>query len=441
MTDTNLAIIHALREFIDGVHEKKWFIENKNHFTVDDSKLNFQRLVSLILNLPKKSISLEIEEFFQVIGKPELSCTKSAFTQQRSKLSFQFFSALNAKLLEENHLQNSKSFKRWKGFILCGVDGSTINLVDKPDIREFFGTQSNNHTDYPQGRIMCIYDVLNHVTVACDLFPITISEQEIIKHWVEITTSEYLLLYDRGFPSYVNFFLHDQQEKPVHYVMRAKPDMSKTVAAFANSKKRDAVLTLKANNKNVNELHRLGYKIKKGMELKVRAIKVKLKNGETEILLTNLFDRLAYPTSIFKDLYFKRWGIETNYDVQKNCMQLECFSGTKVNSILQEFYASVFICNLQSILANSCYKKLQRKTEHRKHEYKTNKNLAIGLMKNKVPLLLLHPSPQKILEQLLHQQLKFHEPVRPNRSYPRNKHSRRRLTGRHQTELTYKRVL
>jgi len=441
MTNTNLAILHALRDFIDHVHEKKMFIENKNHFTVNDSKLNFHRLISLVLNLPKKSLSLEIEEFFDVIDKPELACTKSAFTQQRSKLSYHFFSALTAKLLDENRLRNSITLKRWKGFILCGVDGSTINLVNRPDVREFFGTQSNNHSDYPMGRIMCIYDVLNNVTVGCDLFPVTISEREIIKHWIEVTSSEHLLLYDRGFPSFVNFFLHDQQEKPIHYVMRARPDMSMAVAGFANSKKRDTILRLQANNDNVNDLCRLGYKITKGMELKVRAIKVKLNNGETEILLTNLFDPITYPTSIFKDLYFKRWGAETNYDVQKNCLQLECFSGTKVNSILQDFYAAVFIGNLQSILTNSCHKKLQRKTARRKHVYQMNKNLAIGLIKNKVPLLLLHRSPEKILERLLEQQLKFHEPVRPNRSYPRNKHSRRRLTGRHQTELNYKRAL
>lgn len=439
MTDTNLIIIHALREFMDYVHENKLFVANKNHFTVD-SKLNFQRLIALLLNLPKKSMSLEIEEFFSVIGKPELTCTKSAFTQQRSKLSFQFFRALNEKLLSSYGLLGGKSLQRWKGFNLCAVDGSTINLINKPHVSEFFGTQSNEHTEYPMGRIMCMYDVLNNITVACDLYPVTISEREIVKRWIETTSSDHLLLYDRGFPSFVNFFLHEQQESPVHYVMRARSDMSNAVAAFARSKKRDTILKLEANHDNVKDLHKLGYRITKGVELRVRAIKIKLSSGETEILLTNLFDETAYPTPIFKDLYFKRWGAEINYDVQKNYLQMECFSGTKVNSILQDFYASVFIGNLQSILANGCERNVQKRTSHRRHEYKINKNVAIGLMKNKIPLLLLSNKPQIIIAQLTQRMTDFLEPVRPNRSYARIR-KLPRLLGRHQTQTNYKRAV
>lgn len=440
MTDTNLGIIHALRDFIDDIHGRKLFLENENHFTVNDSKLNFHRLISLILNLPKKSISLEIEEFFQVIGKPELTCTKSAFTQQRSKLSYQFFRALNEKLLCTYHLLRGKSLQRWKGFILCGVDGSTINLINKPQVSEFFGTQSNLHTEYPMGRIMCMYDVLNSITVACDLFPVNISEREIVKRWIESTSSDHLLLYDRGFPGFVNFFLHEQQESPVRFVMRARSDFSKAIIGFVNSKKTETILTMDADYDHVKDLYKLGYKIKKGTQIKVRAIKVKLHTGETEILLTNLWDTYLYPASIFKDLYFKRWGAETNYDVQKNYLQIECFSGTKVNSILQDFYASVLLGNLQVILATTCKREVERRTSHRQLEYKVNKNIAIGLMKNKIPLLLLNDQPHNILSLLTQRMVNFVEPVRPDRSYPRIR-KLPRIKGRHHTQSNYKRAV
>lgn len=440
MTDTNLAIMNALRDFIDDVHEKKLFIENKNHFTVNESKLNFQRLISLILNLPKKSVSLEIEEFFQAIGKAKLSCTKSAFTQQRSKLSYEFFSVLSAKLLDENYLRNKKTMKRWKKFILCAVDGSTINMINKPDVKEFFGTLSNQHLEYPMARIMGIYDVLNNVTIACNLFPIAFTEKKIIKQWIEISQPDQLLLYDRAFPGFVTIFLHHQQETTIHYLMRAKESMNEEVRAFADSNSRDSILSFEADRNNVRDLYELGYKIKRGTMQKVRAIKVKLKSGEVEILLTNLFDRKEYPFRVFKDLYFKRWGIETNYNAQKNYLQIECFSGTKVNSILQDFYAAVFIGNLQSILANSCQKKTQDKTSHRKHKYKINRNIAIGLMKNRIPKLFLDHSPEKALREIIEQQMKFFEPIRPNRTNPRKRQSRK-LSGKYLTELNYKRAL
>ena len=317
MTNTNLNILNELRLFIDTVHEEKTFIENKNHFTVNDSKLYFQRLVSLILNLPKKSVSLEIEEFFQVIGKAELACTKSAFTQQRSKLSYEFFSTLCVKLLDENYFKNNKKLKRWKNFILSAVDGSTMTLINKPDVKKYFGTQVNQHMEIPMARIMGIYDVLNKVSIACNLFPVEIGEQTIMKHWIEVSQSDHLFLYDRAFPGFATIFLHHQQEQTIHYVMRAKHGMTEKVRAFANSRLKDTFLYFEADNNHVEELNKLGYKIKKGTTLKVRALKVKLKDGEVEILLTNLFDRLEYPLKIFKGLYFMRWGIETNYNHKK----------------------------------------------------------------------------------------------------------------------------
>jgi len=431
--------MNELRQFVDKVHAEKMFIENKNHFTVNDSKLNFERLIALILNLPKKSISLEIENFFQAIGKVELSCTKSAFTQQRSKLSYEFFCGLIAKLLDENSLRNKK-MKRWKKFILCGVDGSIINMINKPDVKEFFGTQGNEHVEYPMARIMGIYDVLNNVTVACNLFPIMATEQTILKHWIEVTGPDKLLLYDRGFPGFANMFLHQQQETTIHYVMRAKHGMNEDVRKFVKSNVKDSILYFEANRGNVQDLYKLGYKITVGTKLKVRAIKVKLKGGEVEILLTNLVDRKEYPVKIFKDLYFKRWGIETNYNAQKNYLQIECFSGTKVNSILQDFYAAIFIGNLQSILATSCEKKVEQKTGHRKYKYKINKNVAIGLMKNKIPRLFLDRFPEKVLKEITEQQMKFFEPIRANRTNPR-KSQVRKMRGKYQTELNYKRVL
>jgi len=440
MTNTNLAIMNSLRDFIDEVHKNKMFIENKNHFTDHESKLNFHRLIALILNLPKKSVSLEIEEFFQAIGKAGLSCTKSAFTQQRSKLSHEFFSALNAKLLDENYFQNRKTLKRWKGFILCGVDGSLMSMINKPDVLAYFGTKANQYVRYPLGRIMGIYDVLNNVTVACNLFPVTITEASIIKQWIEVSQHDQLLLYDRGFPGFVNLFLHHQQERAIHYVMRSKLDMNENVRAFVKTKSNDSILHFEADKDNVRDLFNLGYKIEIGTKLKVRAIKVKLESGETEILLTNLFDSKEYPLRIFKPLYFKRWGIETNYNAQKNYLQIECFSGTKVNSILQDFYAAVFIGNLQSILANSCQETIKKKTGNRKYEYRINRNLAIGVMKNKIPKLFLDFSPEIILEEIIRQQMKFCEPVRPNRTNPR-RWQLKKLHGKYQTQLNYKRVL
>ena len=50
----------------------------------------------------------------------------------------------------------------------------------------------------------------------------------------------------------------------------------------------------------------------------VRLAKVLLDTGEIEVLATSLMDEAIYPDSIFKELYFKRWGIEGYYNLLKN---------------------------------------------------------------------------------------------------------------------------
>ena len=50
----------------------------------------------------------------------------------------------------------------------------------------------------------------------------------------------------------------------------------------------------------------------------LRLVRVDLPSGEREILVSSLTDLEAYPTSLFADLYFQRWGVEEDYKVLKS---------------------------------------------------------------------------------------------------------------------------
>ena len=62
--------------------------------------------------------------------------------------------------------------------------------------------------------------------------------------------------------------------------------------------------------------------------LHLRTVNVLLKTGEIKTLLTNLPDELALAAEL-KDLYGERWQIEKGYDILKNKIHLENFSGKK----------------------------------------------------------------------------------------------------------------
>ena len=90
-------------------------------------------------------------------------------------------------------------------------------------------------------------------------------------------------------------------------------------------------------------------------------VKVVLDSGETEVLLTNLYDQNKFKISCFKQLYFSRWGIETSIAFDKNITQLEEFSGQSVKSIEQDFQIATFVLNLQSLLEKQCELLLRRR--------------------------------------------------------------------------------
>jgi len=90
---------------------------------------------------------------------------------------------------------------------------------------------------------------------------------------------------------------------------------------------------------------------------KFRLVKVILENGEVEVLATSLLDEEKYPHQIFKDLYFKRWGTETNLNHLKNHAELANFTGMSTLAIMQDFYANMLITNIQSMILQDAQQK------------------------------------------------------------------------------------
>ena len=89
----------------------------------------------------------------------------------------------------------------------------------------------------------------------------------------------------------------------------------------------------------------------KGKIVRLRAIRFTLDSGEEELLITNIEDA-ELGIQDFKTLYFKRWGIETKFDELKNKLQIQKFTGDTPLSIEQDFYATMFLANMASLIKN-----------------------------------------------------------------------------------------
>lgn len=147
-----------------------------------------------------------------------------------------------------------------------------------------------------------------------------------------------------------------------------------------------------------------------------------------------------YPVNVFGALYFSRWGIETEYGMQKNSIQPELLSGYKVNTVLQDFHVSIFVSNLQNILSIPAQIKLAKEYSGRKYAYRIKKNVAIGILKRFLINIFIRKKTEILIRKIQTLFANHTEPVRPERSYLRVVKTKR-SKGKHQTWTNYKRAI
>jgi len=438
----NLNIVSDIKNFINQVASDKELLKcfscSPSAFT-RKRELDFERVVLMLLNFFKRSYSVEIADFYHIVGQQELSVSKSAFCQQRQKIDCLFFYCLHLMLVNSFYTHYQQKIKRWQGLRLIAVDGSTSYLLNKEEIVNYFGTHGNQRGKVPMARVLTAYDVLNEITINAGIYPIADSEQKLALSWLNSYEEDMLLIYDRGYPGFASIFHHQEQERPQPFLMRCALGFNAVVKDFVASPARELVTTFQVDKPTRRELFSQGFILPKGSTVQVRLIKIKLDNGLIEVLATNLFDTEKYPYQMFKKLYSLRWEIETRYNCLKNKLQMELYSGHKVGNLKQDFYISIFLANLQAILSKPPQEYLEKAFDKRKYKYSINENVTIGILKNRIITLFLHQQPDEILRQLEDLIIKHSEPVRPNRNVPRIKHFKRRA-GKYQALSNYKRA-
>jgi hypothetical protein len=443
MVETNLKIIEELKYFLDTISDdadvRKLVTQSETDFS-RDRKLPLTRLVGIIINLPKRSLSIEIQEFFDSLEKGFEASTKGAFSLQRAKLQALFFEVWNQWLVGSFYHHYGEKVQRWRGFRIQAVDGSTAYLMNKKEVIEHFGTQDNQHGAIPMGRIMQVQDILNDITVWGTIGPIKQSEQAIMANQVRYLFEDSLTLFDRGYPGFALMYLMMNEETPRNFVMRCKVGFNKEVQQFVRSTKSSKTIELLPTSTAIATLREHGYIVTAKTTLKVRMVKVKLPTGEVEILLTSLYCEKLFTIEDLKYLYGLRWGIETTYGKQKNQQQMEQFSGHRVICIQQDYAAGLFVANLQSLIEKQCENYLQKINAKRKYRYRINRNVSWASLKFNVVKLILQKEPEEILSQLQKAFERNIEPVRPGRQNQRIKKAKR-LNGKYQTFTNYKRAI
>ena len=201
---------------------------------------------------------------------------------------------------------------------------------------------------------------------------------------------------DRGYPSMPSFLR--MIDGGVYFVARLKSSDFKEEQKALSSDDEDMDI-------NITKSRRYHY----------------LGTSDEEIVMS----RDSFPAKSFGEIYHLRRRIETAYQILKDRLQMENFTGTKPILLEQDIYSTIYVSNIAEDIAREIE---QEQADHLKNDYKhrmtVNRSLCIGLLKSDLIYILLEKNPkvQDELFQKLYDEISENiVPVRPDRHYRRTK--------------------
>ena len=406
-----------MEKISDKIKSYAYKIQNRKRPTdfTRESKLGFVACVLIILNFTKKSVQIEVNNFIKhVLGKAP-GVKRQSFENAREKILDSAFveiyetSVEDALELEDADYYKSGSITSREGYRVSVIDGTTLKLENSEELQREYG-ESTPCEGQVFARVSAVYDVLNDFIIDADIQPFSIGERKMAMNQIDkiITKdkSANLFVVDRGYWSpELAAKIHDSGNK---FLMRIQKTTSKAVR----------------NDTNNSGVFKVKYD---GITYKFRFFKFILPSGELEILSTNLSYEEASDENL-AELYCLRWGIESKYKQLKCLLALEAFTGKSKLVVRQDFFATVYLCNILSfacmasdevIVQNNINKRL-------KNIHVTNRAVAISLLKDEFVKIIIDDSPRRSarkLKELLLDISKFDSSVGRKREGKRDKNA------------------
>lgn len=398
-------------------------------------KINFKDVVYFTLNKRGLSLKMEIKKFEDKTGRMK-DISKSALCQQRKKVDPEVFKELNNDYIK-NSYDNPKDYKTLKGYIVMAIDGMKIEVPDVEELREEYGTSQGKEGKRTSARALtsCLYDVVNNWVIDAKIDKFNASERELAKEHIvemvvtlanEIDIEKTIIIFDRGYISLDMIYVLNKAK--IKYLFRAPKGHYKK--EISNMKKDDEEVWIEINKNRMRSItdSEIREKLIEMETIESRFVKYELETGETELLITNLSSE-EFTGDDIGELYFKRWNIELAYNIAKNKLEIQNFSGQSKIVVEQEFYAQMLMLNIAEDLRKEANKKVIATQENGyKYDYQVNMNTLIGMLRERFILILISialnndEESKKEYNNLIEEISKEIVPIRPGRKNKRKKY-------------------
>lgn len=400
------------------------FVKNPDVDFIRKRKLDFKTFMHFSLSMESGSIRKELLKYFNFNSNV---VTPSAYVQQRSKILPEAFEHLF-----HEFAKSVSTDKTLKGYRLLACDGSNISLPPNPDDPDNYIKKPNERA-YGRCHLNAMYDILNRVYV--DVLIQNCRQANENRALINIIdrseiNNKVILLADRGYESY-NVLAH-LKEKKWNYVIRIKdtassggiacgfdlPEGSFDVDFHREIIKSQRVIHTQNSEKyksiSFNTVFDYLQNKTDTYPISFRIVRFPISDSKYETIITNL-DRNEFTVEEIKELYSKRWSVETSFRELKYNVGLSNFRSKKAFCILQEIYSRLIVFNFcESIVANTIVKKRKNTI----HNYQCNIANAIDVCKY---FLSCKIGKMPSVEELILSSL---NPVRLGRCYPRTLRNR-----------------
>src|SRR5215468_662377 len=300
----------------------------------------------------------------------KLNVTASAYCQARMKLPLAVFQQL-LRSVSDAVQPEALEQGRWLGHRTFWVDGSSCSMPDTPVLQDHFGQSSQQlpGCGFPIAHLLALFHAGTGMVLQLLAAPLRTHDlSEVVGLHPELRPGD-VRVADRGFCSYAHLALLVQagvhavfrihQKQIVDFTPRRPHVEPRTRGKGHKGQPRSAWLQqLGEHDQRVHWLKPLAGPQWMDKEqfghlperLEVRELQYRVhRKGfrvTTIILVTTLLDATLYPVEALAQLYYARWGIETNFAHLKTTMGLDVLKCKTVDGVLKELIVFALIYNL-----------------------------------------------------------------------------------------------
>ncbi len=314
----------------------------------------------------------------------KLDVTASAYCQARTRLHLTVFNRL-LRAVGDDLQHEPLDEGRWLGHRTFWADGSSFSMSDTPELQEHFGQPGGQKPGcgFPVAHMMALFHAGTGLVLRMLGAPLRTHDlSQVTRLHPELRPGD-VLVADRGFCSYAHLALLAHRGVHAVFLMHQKQIVDFTpgrphVEPGKRSQKGQAglprsrwVKPLGKQDQVVDWLKpatRPGWmtpqqyaQLPERLEVRELRYRVGQKGFRVKMitLVTTLVDSARYSLEDLAELFFARWGIETNFGHLKTTMGLDVLKCKTVNGVLKELIVFALIYNLVRLVMGQAARRQQ----------------------------------------------------------------------------------